>query len=316
MWRLRISSFYPRMTRKNETNNKTFQFINILAGVLTLAGVIFDFILFENVKYKMVGFIPLTHVGRKSADRCRFQPIVDGRLFTLSLLQIITSIRQSESLNFSKSYCSSQGWSLCNGFRRYLFAAGYRKPIWSGLISAWMDSALSNSYPARNCFLVFVLLHFAGYFNKEQAQTVAVDSNIFMIVQYTGLVSGGMGLAFAILGFIFPKGWSHAIHTIVTNLILILPYGLAILYWFVVKTHDKGQPLFDEKQRQDVGWSAFMTLLIVSAMMVFVFIINIHSLDAAIGIYGCRCICSRLPWFFPLGTCTLIARVDHIPVCE
>jgi hypothetical protein len=44
----------------------------------------------------------------------------------------------------------------------------------------------------------------------------------------------------------------------------------------------KPQPLFDEKQRQDVGWSAFMTFIIVSAMMVLVFAINIHSLDAAI----------------------------------
>ncbi len=43
-------------------NNKTIQFINILTGVLTLAGVIFDFILFENVKDKMVSFIPLTRL--------------------------------------------------------------------------------------------------------------------------------------------------------------------------------------------------------------------------------------------------------------
>ncbi len=264
-------------------NNKTFQFINILAGVLTLAGVIFDFILFENVKYKMVGFIPLTQLEGNLLTVAGFSLLLMAGFFTLSLLQIITSIRQSESLKFLEVLLFVAGMvallmvfadiSLLQDIVNQ-YEAGLSQPEWTLLYPILIPQGIA--------VLVFVLLHFAGYFNKEQAQTVAVDSNIFMIVQYTGLVSGGMGLAFAILGFIFPKGWSHAIHTIVTNLILILPYGLAILYWFVVKTHDKGQPLFDEKQRQDVGWSAFMTLLIVSAMMVFVFIINIHSLDAAI----------------------------------
>ena len=263
--------------------NRTLQFINILTGIVTLAGVIFDFILFANVKVKMVNFLPLTQQEGNLLTVAGFSFLLMAGFFALSLLHLVVSLRYSESLKFLVVVLFVIGLiallmvfadiSLLKDIVNQ-YEEGLEQPEWALLYPILIPQGI--------LVLIFVILHFMGYFNKAQSNMVAVDSNIFLIVQYTGLLCGGMGLAFSILGFIYSRGWSLVIHTIVTNIILALPYGLAVLYWFLVKTHDKSQPLFDEKQRQDVGWSAFLTLIVVSAMMVLVFAVNIHSLNGPI----------------------------------
>ena len=263
--------------------NKTFQVINILTGIVTLAGIIFDFILFANVKEKLVNFLPLTQQEGDLFTVAGFSFLLMAGFFALSLLQLVTSIRYSESLKFVVALLFVVGMvallmvfadiSLLSDIVNQ-YEAGLEQPEWILLYPILIPQGIT--------VLVFTILHITGYFNKEQTQTITVDSNVFLIVQYTGLLCGAMGLAFAILGFIFTIGWSLKMHTILTNLILLIPYGLAIIYWILVKTKEKPQPLFDEKQRQDVGWSAFITLIIVSAAMILIFALNIHTLDGAL----------------------------------
>jgi hypothetical protein len=264
-------------------NTKAFQIINIIIGLLTLAGVAFDFVFFENVKDKMVSYFPITQQESNLLTVAGFSFLLMAGFFALSLLQMITSIRRSASLRFFEVLLFVVGMvallmvfadiSLLKDIVTQ-YEEGLSQPEWAILYPILIPQSFT--------VLVFVLLHILGFFTKEQTQAVVMDSNIFVLVQYTGLVCGVMGLAFTILGFIFPRGWSLAIHTVMTNMILIMPYSMVILYWFITKTNNKKQPLFDEKQRQDMGWSAFVTLIIVSGMLVLVFAINIRSLDGAL----------------------------------
>lgn len=263
--------------------NKTLRIINILTGVITIAGLVFDFILFANVKPKMIGFLPLTQLEENLLTASGFTLLMMLGFLGLTLLQVITTIRHSEHLKF---------------FQVALFVIGM-----VAMVMVFADIALLTDIVKQHQYdleqpewillypimiaqsmvvLVFVFLHLTGYFSKKQTQSIAVDSNIFLIVQYTGLLCGMMGLASAILGFIHPSGWSLKMHTILSNLILLIPYFLAVLYWFLLKVREKGQSLYDEKQSRDVGRSAFLTLIVVSVEMILIFALNINTLDGII----------------------------------
>jgi hypothetical protein len=264
-------------------NNKTLRIINILVGTITLAGLVFDFILFANIKGKMIGFLPLTQLESDLITVAGFSFLVILGFLGLSLLQVITTIRHSETLKFFLVALFVVGMAallmvfadialLSDIAKQY--KAGWDQPEWKLLYPILIAQSI--------VVVVFLFLHLIGYFTRKQAQSIAVDSNIFLIVQFTGLLCALMGLVFVILGFIFQPGWSLKLHTILANLTLLAPYGLSVLYWFLVKIKEKGQPLYDEKQSQDVGRAAFLTLITVSVEMVLIYALNINALDGVL----------------------------------
>ena len=263
--------------------NKIFQVINILTGVITLSGLTFDFILFANVKEIMINFLPLTQLQENLITVAGFSLLIMLGFFIWSLLQLVTTIRYSESLKFLLVLLFVAGMvALLMVFADIALLSDIAKQYKAGLEQPEWLLLYSILIPQGVVVLAFTILHVTGYLKPRQTKQITVDSNIFLIVQYTGLLCGVMGLAFTILGFIFSHGWSLLMHTIMTNLILLIPYGLALLYWILVNAKERNQPLFDEKQRQDVGQSAFVTLIIVSAAMTLIFALNVHTLDGAL----------------------------------
>ena len=264
-------------------NNKILRIGNILAGVVSLAGLVFDFILFANIKEKMVNLLPLTQLESNLVTVAGFSFLVILGFLALTLFQIITTIRHSETLSFflvavfvvgmvAALMVFSDIALLMDIAKQHKY--GLDQPEWTLLYPILIAQSI--------VILGFFFLHLAGNFNRKQEQPIAVDNNVFSIVQFTGLLCALMGLAFATLGFIFQRGWSLKMHTILTNVVLLFPYGLAILYWFLVKVKEKGQPLYDEKQSQDVGKSAFLTLITVSAEMILIYAVSLYHLDGVL----------------------------------
>jgi hypothetical protein len=132
--------------------------------------------------------------------------------------------------------------------------------------------------------LVFTYFHVAGFSKDQHQEFVARDSNIFLVVQFVGVVCGLMGLVLASLGFVFASAWSLTVHTTITSFILLFPYGLAVLYWLITKLREEKRQWYDEKQLLDVGKSAFLTLVVSVVFMTALFIANYGNLSGVIRI--------------------------------
>ena len=132
--------------------------------------------------------------------------------------------------------------------------------------------------------LIITVLHISGFFKPEQYDKVARDSNIYLIVQYVGVICGLMGLASSSLGFVFPRAWSLTIHTTMGGIILLFPYVLSVAYWMLTKFKEKNREWWDEKQLQDIGKSALLTLLIDTGFLLMLFILNYNHLDGVVSI--------------------------------
>jgi len=132
--------------------------------------------------------------------------------------------------------------------------------------------------------LILTFSHLFGLKEKDKVKHVAKDSNIFLIVQYVGVVCGLMGLSLSSLGFLFPRAWSLNIHTTISSTVLLMPYALAVSYWLFTKLQEKDRQWYDEKQMQDVGKSAFLTLLLTVFFMILLFVLNYNNLGGVISI--------------------------------
>jgi hypothetical protein len=130
--------------------------------------------------------------------------------------------------------------------------------------------------------ILFTILHFTGVLTRKQVNEVSRDVSIFLVVQFIGLVCGLLGLGAASLGFLFPGAWSLTLHTVISSLVLIFPYALALGYWIITKLTEKDRQWFDEKQQRDIGRAAFFTLIFVSAFMILLFILQFNNLDGVI----------------------------------
>ncbi len=99
------------------------------------------------------------------------------------------------------------------------------------------------------------------------------DEIIFSIANYVGIVCGLLGLAwtFMILGLDLPfrkLGWNF----ISTAILILLPYGLIIIYWLIVKFRESSAEIYDEKQGTDVRRAGFTTLLLSIPFLLLFFI--------------------------------------------
>jgi len=114
--------------------------------------------------------------------------------------------------------------------------------------------------------LLFVfLLRTVKLINLENAETVPVDENLFIIGQSLGIISGITGLWFTLhmIKFVGAEIMMDKLWVFIPFYILFLiPYILAILYWLSIKRKQRIHDWYDEKQVQDMLKSSLVTLLL------------------------------------------------------
>lgn len=252
--------------------------LTIVLAFLSIAFFVYDFIVFWKLKPKMVGFDTLTGIEESMLTWVGIGLLIILMFFLLSLLQIVKYVKYSSKIEPASLFLIIIGilsllavfseWALLNDIHKQ-YRYGLAQPEWS-LLYPIMGFQLVTT-------LVFTYLHLSGFFDQKQLDNIERDINIFLVVQYVGLVCGLMGLAFSSLGFVYPHSWT-LLHTVMNIIILLFPYGLAVLFWLITKLHEKDRQWFDEKQRQDIGNSALLTLMINTLFMILLFITNYQNL--------------------------------------
>jgi len=98
------------------------------------------------------------------------------------------------------------------------------------------------------------------------------DECVFILAQLMGVVSGVMGLA--LTSVLIARGWPTGRFWIFIPFyaLFMLPYGLAVFYWLVLKWREKPADWYDEKQVRDMMKASLATLILsIPALAVLAF---------------------------------------------
>jgi hypothetical protein len=147
---------------------------------------------------------------------------------------------------------------------------------------------------------IFLFSNFRMLKLKKDLKPVLKDEMVFTIAQFVGIVCGLLGLLWIFINVLFNS--ENIMHIkffgMITCVLLLLPYGLIVSYWLLIKFREKIEDWYDEKQWEDVARAGFTTLLISILVMLVLFIATFNSLPG--GVFG-------ILWFpFYLFTVLLI----------
>jgi len=259
--------------------------LNIILGILSLLCFGYALTIFLRLQPRMIAFEAISEVESGLMIGVGFGLLLILGFHLLTLLYMAVYLKNSEEIKV---------------FPLIMFIAGL-----ISMLMVFSDVALLNDinkqylhnmsqpewyllYPIMGgqfvVTLVMTILLIAGKFKPEGFDNIVRDSNIYMVVQYVGVICGLMGLASASLGFFFPRGWSLKIHTTMGGIIILFPYALAVAYWLLTKLKEKDRQLWDEKQLHDIGKSALITLLVDTIVLLLLFVFNFTRLDGVVSV--------------------------------
>jgi hypothetical protein len=113
---------------------------------------------------------------------------------------------------------------------------------------------------------------------KDRAELpVQKDEMVFTAAQYTGLFCGIIGMVWTAFALVMSQRVNVSYYHMLSSCILILlPYGLVVLYWMILKFSEKFGEWYDEKQSRDIYRSGFITLLVLIPVMLGLYLV-IHN---------------------------------------
>ena len=265
--------------------DKFLKWAGILLGVAALGFFIYDLFFFQELQPRMIAFKPVTKLDENKIIWTGFGLLLFMGCCLVSLLRFVNYLRRSKRIFFVYLVL------IIAGVIAMLFVFSYiallsdigkqhkynlPQPEWLILFPIMVFQFVVG--------LVFILSHFFGFNQKNLLEKVAFDSNIYLVAQYLGLLCGFMGLLAAAMGYIFPRAWTLNVHTTMSLILLFFPYSLIIVYWLLTKLGEKTRVFFDEKQKLDVGRSAFWTLVLDAVIMSCFFVLNYNNLGGVTSI--------------------------------
>lgn len=281
----------------------SLRIVNIVLGMIAILSFVYSFLIFTKLQPKMVNFDVLTPFEDFLISGLGLGLLMLLLFYLLSLLQMIRYVKHAEKINpFSLFLIISvvlcvlfvfSDWALLSDIHKQ-YRHQLPQPEWTLL------------YPIMGAqFLLTILfeyLQLSGFFVHEVVPDVARDINIFLILQYVGVICGLMGLIFGSFSFVFPGAWNALTHSLMGSLVLLFPYVLVLLYWMVTKLREKDREWFDEKQRLDVGKSALLTLVITTLLMILLFFVSFQNYGGVVRINWFPLYLFSVIFLFSLGT--------------
>jgi len=282
--------------------NKLLKKTVIFLGLASIVSFIFNYFVFFQLRPKMTSFQTISPREEYLINWVGIGLLLFLTFCLLSLLQIAQYLKNAKKISFFSLFLIASGVlsllfifadiALLNDIGKQ-YKHCLSQPEWSILFPIMAFQLITT--------VVFTCLHLSGFINKKQLKYVARDNNIFLIVQYVGLVCSLMGLSSSSLGFLFPRAWSLQIHTTISSIILLTPYCLAVIYWLITKLREKDRQWYDEKQFQDIAKSALLTLITSVIFMTLLFIANYNNLGGVVKILWLPLYLFLVLFLFSLG---------------
>lgn len=264
-------------------NKQPLQAMNVFLGFLSIAIFVFIFYTLYRLRPNMLIFERLTSMEDALLTGVGLGLLVIFGFYLFSLWQIAKHIKQAQEIKpiplisiilgvLSLLFIFSDIALLSDIHKQYRF--GLSQPEWV-IVFPIMGVQFFT-------VILFLFFHLTSRFVYNNSDQPARDINIFLILQYVGVISGLMGLGLAGMGFIYASGWNPTTHSLLGGITILSPYGLALFYWLITKFQEKDRQWFDEKQSQDIGKSAILTLSVNTILLIILFAINFQHLNGII----------------------------------
>lgn len=261
------------------------KYATITLGFISSLFFVFNFFLFAKLHPKMIRFEDISGTEENLLLIVGIGLVVFLTFYLLSLWRIANYLKNAKEIKSYNIILLIAGilsllfvfsdWALLTDIHRQ-HKYGFDQPEWLLLYPIMIFQFIT--------VIVSVFFHLFSTTKKNQLKNIEKDSNIFQIAQYVGITCGVLGLALSSLGFLYSRAWSLTIHSVMGPIILLTPYILVVIYWFVIKLQERDRVFYDEKQILDIGKSAFLTLLTSVIFMISLFITNFSNLNGIVSI--------------------------------
>ena len=287
---------------------KLLRSMSIVLGLVSTAFFVVDYFIFTRLRPKMVSFEAVSPAEEGLMNWVGIGLLSFLAFCLLSLFQTAKFLKNARKITlFSLFLIVSVVLSLLFIFGDVALLSDIGKQYTHGLVQPeWLVL-----YPvmAFQCItaIIFTYLHLYGFSKEEQVKHIARDSNIFLVVQYVGVICGLMGLTSSSLRFLFP-GATLQVHIVMSLITLLMPYALVVGYWLITKLQEEHRQWYDEKQIQDIGKSAFLTLVLSVILMAVLYIINYSNLSGVVSLLWLPLYLFSILLFFSLGNLYLTGK--------
>jgi hypothetical protein len=270
------------MFRLNKKIIRLFTIATLLLGVISLLWLVYDYFLYKQLKPVMLSFDEL---GRLE----KLAEFVWLSYLFLFMVHIIAGVTLLLHLRYFKVIRPINIIMVLLGIASFL--AVFSDWAMMGDISKEYEVGwdTSGEWPILYILLaihaVFILL-LTGIsavilrkLNVEDKAEMPMqkDEMVFTAAQYVGLICGIIGLVWTVFALVLSQRLPVSYyHMLATSILILIPYCLVVLYWFILKFSEKIGDWYDEKQRMDVFRSGFITLVGIIPLMLALYLV-IHN---------------------------------------
>ncbi len=270
------------MFRLNKRIIRVFTMITLLLGVISLLWLVYDYSLYNQLKPVILGFGQLGRLERL------VQFVWLSYLFMFAV-HIIAGITLLLHMRYFRVIGPINIIIVLLGITSFL--AVFSDWAILGDISKEYEAGWDTSgewpilYIMLGIHTVFFML-LAGIsamvlrklkMNDKMEIPLHKDEMVFTAAQYVGLTCGLIGLVWTVFSMAVSQRLPVSYyHMLASSILILIPYGLVVLYWAILKCSEKIGDWYDEKQSRDVYRSGFITLVAVIPLMLSLFLV-IHD---------------------------------------
>lgn len=253
---------------------KTSSVISLLLGVISFGWLIYDIVLIGHIKSKLMAF-----------DQLDGSTMIVKIGFLITFIFYISAVMTifSRYHYFKKADMLGKG-ALIFGFISIVVLFGTYRQL--GIIWNQYQTGLPISGEWHSLFITMLLPHgifhllmfivifetFHAFRIQDTPEIVLKDEIIFRTAQYVGIGCGIFGLIKTFASLLSQVSPSVLINILPYQItFFLMPYGLVVSYWLVMKFQDKRFDWYDEKQWQDVMKGGLTALVLSVPGMVIMF---------------------------------------------
>lgn len=251
--------------------------MTLILGFLSLASLIFNIVLFERLKIKILNFNELIGIEKQ------FGLFIAGAIVVVFIFHIIALVNLVQQFNCFNKESVFRSFivflsivSLLLIFSDVAMLQDIGNEYENGLRTGeeWFILYLNHViHITFNILLILLLIKIRR--TQETTDIVVVkDEAIFINVQYIGVFCGVFALILFLILSLYMEYWMLKRSILVFSFILLLPYLFAAIYWFSKKIKEDINEWYDEKQFYDVTRSSFITLIISIFIMGILYYLN------------------------------------------
>ncbi len=255
----------------------------VVTGIISIGFFVFDLIILLQLQPKMTHFDLLSKEDLSLINFSGYGLIVFLIFCLISIFRVLQFIKHAEKITFLSIVSITLavgGFLMVFSFIGLLDDIGnqyeqYRsQPEWN-----WIYPVIVFQITVA---IWLVCMHILDMKLIRQEKQIILDGNVYMIVHFTGLLCGLLCFLFLLTAFPYASAWNLLVHSTIVPIIFLFPYLLILGYWLFCKVTEIPHSFFDEKQFQDIGKSAALTLMIQSLFMTALFVLNYQNLAGVV----------------------------------